>query len=65
MAAICMSYLTHTAFAIDQTAKEETTPPDAAGPLTADQIPPVSSALPTNAPGQQPKSAMPTPTANQ
>jgi hypothetical protein len=53
-------------FAADQTAKEETIPPDAAGPLTADQIPPVSSALPVKeTPVQPAKSDAPTPPVNQ
>ncbi|MCE3238587.1 MAG: hypothetical protein K0R24_1568 [Gammaproteobacteria bacterium] len=58
MAAISMSYLTSIAFAVDQAAKEETTPPEAAGALTADQIPPVSSTLPAKegAVVQSPKS---------
>lgn len=31
-----------TAFAEDQVAKQETTPPPANGPLTAEQIPPIN-----------------------
>ncbi|MCC2666786.1 MAG: hypothetical protein K0S63_702 [Gammaproteobacteria bacterium] len=57
----------NSAFAVDQAAKEETTPPEAAGALTADQIPPVSSTLPAKegAVVQSPKSDASTTEANQ
>ena len=68
--ALLLIITAHTALAIDQAAKEETTPPDAAGPLTAAQIPPIVSTLPQQsnksntpaAPQPQPPSTVPVPT---
>jgi len=70
--AILIITTAHATFAIDQAAKEETTPPDAAGPLTAAQIPPIVSTLPQQsnksntpaAPQPQPPSAVPMPSTN-
>lgn len=40
--ALCLCGFSFTAFAVDQVAKEETSPPAEDGPLTADQIPPIN-----------------------
>lgn len=42
LAIALMIFCTTTAFAADQMAKEETTPPAADGPISADAIPPIS-----------------------
>lgn len=58
-AGLLLSCFTLTAFAIDSVAKEDTTPPTAEGPLTANQIAPIIS-IP--APLAPPQAAAPTPT---
>lgn len=57
IAMLITSCFTLTALAADQIAKEDTTPPPAEGPLTADQIPPYNSMPLANKPVQPIKPA--------
>lgn len=62
--AICifLSSVACTAFAADQVAKDEITPPTAEGALDANAIPPVNGAPSTTTPTTQPQPAQQTPT---
>ncbi len=39
---LCMCVFSFNAFAVDQAAKQETSPPAEDGPLTAEQVPPIN-----------------------
>ncbi len=39
---LCLCSFSFNAFAVDQAAKQETTPPAEDGPLTAEQVPPIN-----------------------
>jgi hypothetical protein len=56
LAAVLTGGLATTAVAIDQAAKEETTPPPALGALTVEQIPPINI---TSPPPKQPQPKQP------
>lgn len=59
---IAIYCMTLSAFAIDQAAVEDMTPPSAEGPLTTDQIRPSLSPLPpTTTPGTEPQTMLPLP----
>ncbi len=47
-AVLCLCGFAFNAFAVDQAAKEETSPANSDGPLTAEQIPPINSTIPPN-----------------